>query len=171
MHVTGITDVQLLIKKYFLDAYGMNETTCGGGDPNPCLAVCLQTTGYDYSKFLLAQLGNTVLSPETVSESEKSYTDFIADDYQLYGKYGFGHFLECFDSIDGFTLACAEAHNHIDPGAFGFFPLIDRKNNYYMQIVAFEASNVTYPRSGIPEYLRFLIKPIIDDIMTGKQGN
>ena len=54
------------------------------------------------------------------------------------------------------------------PGAFGFYPLIDRKNGYYMEIVAYEHTNITYPRSGIPEYLRLLVKPLVDAIMAGE---
>ena len=34
--------------------------------------------------------------------------------YTLYGDYGFGHFLMCFDSVDGFTDACREAKSHMD---------------------------------------------------------
>ena len=29
---------------------------------------------------------------------------------QLYGHYGFGHFLMCFDTAAGFTRACAEVN-------------------------------------------------------------
>jgi hypothetical protein len=54
---------------------------------------------------------------------------------------------------------------HADPGGFGYYPLIDRKNGYYMQIVAYE-NFLYYPRSGIPEYLGAMIKPLIDAIMT-----
>mgnify|MGYP006883397917 CR=1 FL=1 len=55
---------------------------------------------------------------------------------------------------------------HADPGAFGYYPLVDRKNQYYMQIVADEDGKF-YPRSGIPEYLRLLVKPLVDGIMNG----
>eukprot|EP00967_Tisochrysis_lutea_P123636 scaffold206023_cov36-Tisochrysis_lutea.AAC.3 len=86
------------------------------------------------------------------------------------GNYGFGHFLECFDSVSGFTDVCRNASIHADPGAFGFYPLIDRKRNYYLQIVAFEKGRIDYPRSGIPEYLRFLVKPLADAILAGEGG-
>ena len=55
-------------------------------------------------------------------------------------------------------------------GAFGFYPLIDRKRNYYFQIVAYESSRRDYPRSGIPEYLRFLAKPLADAVIEGEAG-
>lgn len=170
LEASGINNIQALVRKYLMDAYGLNETTCGQGQPNPQLAVCLQTTGFDYSKFLKAQLGATVLSAATVAQSERDYTPFLGSEYSLYGHYGFGHFIACFDSVVGFTAECREARTHIDPGAFGFYPLIDRKHGYYMQVVAFEASNVTYPRSGIPEYLALMLKPYVDDIMSGHIG-
>ena len=90
--------------------------------------------------------------------------------YTLYGDYGFGHFLECFDSVEGFTEDCKAAMVHSDPGAFGFYPLVDRRLGYYMEIVAFEASKRDYPRSGIPEYLRLLVKPLADAAIAGEGG-
>merc|ERR1712178_228874 len=92
---------------------------------------------------------------------------FMSDYYSLYGDYGFGHFLMCFDSVDGFTEKCREEKSHIDPGAFGFIPIIDRKRGYYMQVVSAEIGPSSYPLSGIPEYLAVAIKPHLDAIMTG----
>ena len=80
---------------------------------------------------------------------------------------GFGHFLECFDSYQGYTKECAAAQVHCDPGAFGYYPLLDRRYGYWAQVVAYE-HGASYPRSGIPEYLRVLIKPYIDLIVQGK---
>lgn len=51
------------------------------------------------------------------------------------------------------------------PGAYGYFPLIDRKRGYYMQIVLAEDMNC---RSEIPEYLRILAKPMVDAILAGE---
>jgi hypothetical protein len=82
------------------------------------------------------------------------------------GNYAFGHFYECFDSSEGFTWDCQEARVHADPGAFGYYPLIDRANGYYMQVVAYE-NGANYNRSGIPEYIRLLAKPYVDLIMRG----
>lgn len=39
-----------------------------------------------------------------------------------------------------------------------------------MQIVAYENGRVAYPRSGIPEYLRFLVKPLADAVIAGEPG-
>ena len=73
-----------------------------------------------------------------VAASEEDNTPFLKGNYSLYGDYGFGHFLECFDSVDGFTDACAAKQLHMDPGAFGFIPVLDRKNGFYVQLVAAE---------------------------------
>eukprot|EP00947_MAST-08B_sp_MAST-8B-sp1_P005279 g5279.t1 len=174
MAATGLTGIQQVVSKYLLKPYGMTATSCGEGGSNPELAVCLRTTGRDYERFLAATTrsgtrGHSGALPASiVRASEENYTPFL-DDYQtLYGSYGFGHFLECYDSPTGFTAACKAARVHCDPGAFGFYPLIDRANGFYMEIVAFEAGKKFYPRSGIPEYLRFLVKPIVDAIMKGE---
>merc|ERR1719247_3859583 len=66
------------------------------------------------------------------------------------------------------TSACREAKSHMDPGAFGFIPIIDRRYNYYMQLVAAEIPPTgSYPLSGIPEYLAVAIKTHTDKIMGG----
>jgi len=167
-HASGLS-IQAIVEKYLVVPYGMASTTCGP-EVVPQMAVCLTTTGADYERFLRATLAKSVLSPALVAESEKDYTPFLSQYYTLYGDYAFGHFLECFDSVDGFTAECADAQIHCDPGAFGFYPLIDRKNGYYMEIVAFEESKVDYPRSGIPEYLRQLVKPLVDAALAGDRG-
>lgn len=126
--------IQELIHKYLLQPYKMNNSHCNSpSEKNPMLAACLTTTAADYEKFLHATLAHSVLSTQLVRESEKDHTPFMANQYTLYGDYGFGHFLECFDSVDGYTASCATAAVHCDPGAFGFYPLIDRRHGYYLQ--------------------------------------
>merc|ERR1711939_398778 len=51
------------------------------------------------------------------------------------------------------------------PGAFGYYPLIDRNRGYYMQIVLAEDSQC---RSEIPEYLRAAAKPMVDALVAGE---
>lgn len=157
-------NIKQIMHKYLFRPYGMTQSSCQGR--NPQLAACLTTTGHDYGNFLAGVEGYKVLPKSLVDESEKDYTPFLSDYYTLYGDYGFGHFLECFDNPAGYTEDCRKAQVHSDPGAFGFYPLIDRANGYWMQIVAFESGKF-YPRSGIPEYLRFAIKPLVDAIMSG----
>merc|ERR1719387_2596722 len=133
----------------------------------PDFAGSLVTTGADYEKFLAGLLGYKTLSKSIVDASEKDSTPFMKDYYTLYGDYGFGHFLMCFDSVRGFTERCREAMCHMDPGAFGFIPIIDRKYGYYFQVVAAEVYPTgSYPLSGIPEYLAVAIKPHVDAIIS-----
>jgi len=160
-------DIQAVLQKYLFGAYGMVGSSCAYPSPKvPQLAVCLVTTALDYQQFLLRTLRYDVLSTALVAESEKDYTPFLRPYYTLYGLYAFGHFIECFDAINGFTAACDDAKIQCDPGAFGFYPLIDRKKGYYMQVVAYETA-VNYPRAGIPEYLRLATKPLVDQVMAG----
>jgi len=177
MHATGL-GIQGVLDKYLRRGLGMNSTRClhtpkNASVPvlatNPDLAVCLNTTGGDYGAFLDGVLRHKVLTPAIIKESEKDDTPYpmMGGGYSLYGHYGFGHFLECFDSYQGFTAECKAAQVHCDPGAFGYYPLLDRRYGYWAQVVAYE-HGASYPRSGIPEYLRVLIKPWIDLIIQGK---
>ena len=145
----------------------MNNTYCNEPTAEiPQLAVCLNTTGRDYASFLHKTLTRTVLGADLVAESERDYTSFLPKaPLFIYGDYAFGHFRECFDSYNGYNDDCEKANVHVDPGAFGFYPIIDRQHEYYMEIVAFEGSYVSYPRSGIPEYLRQLVKPLVDAVI------
>ena len=183
-HATN-RSIQSVLDTYLRKGLGMADTHCSytpkappgpstaprlEPEPNPDIAVCLNTTGRDYGAFLGGVLSYSSLPRAIIDESERDYTpgDMAQfDNYTLYGHYGFGHFLECFDSYEGYSSACRAARVHADPGAFGFYPWIDRRYGYWAQIVAFE-HGASYPRSGIPEYLRVLIKPYVDVIVQGK---
>jgi len=165
--VTGL-NIQQVITKYLVQPFGMNHSFYAGSCPD--FGGSLVTTGADYERFMYGLLSYKTIKKDIIVESEKDATPFMSDYYTLYGNYGFGHFLMCFDSVHGMTDKCREAKCHMDPGAFGFIPIIDRKYNYYMEVVSAEISPTgSYPLSGIPEYLAVAIKPHIDAIMT--QGN
>lgn len=158
-------NIKEVIAKYLLRPYNMTESFYTGACPD--FGGSLVTTGIDYERFLASLTGYKTLSKSLMDASEEDYTPFQSNYYTLYGDYGFGHFLMCFDSFDGFTDVCRQERCHIDPGAFGFIPIIDRKRNYYMQVVAAETGE-SYPLSGIPEYLAVAIKPHVDAIMSGE---
>jgi len=121
----------------------------------------------DYEKFLSGLLTYKQLPKSIVDASEEDGTPFMKDYYSLYGDYGFGHFLMCYDSWDGFTDACRAERCHMDPGAYGFIPIINREHGYYLQLTAGEyGSTGSYPLSGIPEYLAVALKPHVDAIMS-----
>merc|ERR1711879_376544 len=84
-----------------------------------------------------------------------------------------GHWFDCMGYASGQNAGAAAPLSHHclteaiqgGPGAYGYFPLVDRKRGYYMQIVLAEDSAC---RSEIPEYLRILAKPVVDSIITGE---
>jgi len=157
--------VQQVIHKYLTVPFGMNSSHYEGKCPD--FAASLVTTGNDYESFLQSLLSYRYPSRAIIEASERDATPFLSDYYTLYGNYGFGHFLMCFDSYNGFTDACREAQLHFDPGAFGYIPIIDRKLGYYLQVVSAEIQPTgSYPLSGIPEYLAVAIKPHVDAIMS-----
>lgn len=163
MSASGLS-IDEIIRKYLVLPFNMQNSYYAGKCPD--FGGSLITTGDDYENFLSGLLNYKALSKSVIDASEQDYTPFMKDDYTLYGDYGFGHFLMCFDSYNGFTKQCQEAQSHMDPGAFGFIPIIDRKYGYYMQVVAAETTPTgSYPLSGIPEYLAVAIKPHIDAIM------
>lgn len=156
-------------QRYLLGPYGMRHSYYKGNCPD--FAGSLMTTGEDYGRFLHGILTYKVLPREIIEQSERDATPFLEANNQLYGHYGFGHFLMCFDMAAGFTRACTEARSHMDPGAFGFIPILDRKNGYYMQVVAAEtAPTGEYALSGIPEYLAVAAKPHVEAIVAGRTG-
>jgi len=163
---TGL-DIQQVISKYLNEPYAMHNSKYLGKCPD--FGADLITTGEDYEKFLVGMLGRRQLSKAVLDAAEADSTPFMSEMYTLYGDYGFGHFLFCFDSVGGMTDACREDAVHADPGAFGFIPLIDRRRNYYLEVVAAEIPPWgLYPLSGIPEYLAVAIKPHVDAIMDGE---
>lgn len=156
-------NIHQVIQKYLLKPYGMNHSRYMGRCPD--FGGSLTTTGNDYESFLAGLLSYKTLSKYIMDASEEDSTPFLSDFYTLYGDYGFGHFLMCFDSVQGMTDKCRADRCHFDPGAFGFMPIIDRKHGYYMQVVAAEIPPTgSYPLSGIPEYLAVAIKPHVDAI-------
>mmetsp|Transcript_67583 Transcript_67583/g.197799 ORF Transcript_67583/g.197799 Transcript_67583/m.197799 type:complete len:453 (+) Transcript_67583:76-1434(+) len=157
--------IQMVIQKYLVIPYSMHFSYYQGNCPD--FGGGLITTGDDYEKFLAGLLGYKTLSKSIVDASEQDSTKFMSNFYTLYGNYGFGHFLMCFDSVEGMTDACRAEMCHMDPGAFGFIPIIDRKRGYYVQLVAAEIDPTgMYPLSGIPEYLAVAMKPHVDAIMS-----
>ena len=98
------------------------------------------------------------------------------------GHYAMGHWWECLgygtpDHMEHQPLPqqCIDNRIQAGPGEFGYYPLIDRSGGvggagpirppYYFQIPIQEPDAL----SGIPEYLRILVKPATDIIMAGGQ--
>merc|ERR1711988_251183 len=90
-----------------------------------------------------------------------------------FGHYGMGHWFDCLGYSAGAQQGasaplpqfCLEESIQAGPGEYAWFPLIDRKRGYYMQIVLAEDDNC---RSEIPEYLRAMSKAVVDAIIEEK---
>lgn len=171
-HATKLTASELL-DKYLIKRLGMEDTTYG--KRNPGLAATMQTTGDDYDIFLRAYLNYSLLSPELCKEVERDYTtnvsvtnktQFLVD---FIGHYGFSHWVECLDNNGTWPHSCATADVHSDPGLFGYYPLVDRKYNYYFQqVYTGPASNTSDLRAtSVSMELREQVKPVLDSIIQG----
>merc|ERR1712113_389241 len=90
-----------------------------------------------------------------------------------FGHYAMGHWYDCMDYAAGQSAGssaampqyCIDENIPAGPGAYAYFPLLDRKRGYYFQIVCAEDSQC---RSEIPEYLRIIGKPVVDAIIEGR---
>ena len=114
-------------------------------DQNPELAGSLWTTGADYLKFLEALYYHRVLPAEIIKEMESDHTPSSAVQSSkkswglgmAVGHYSFANWLECDVSLpepQPFRPECYEKSIHTSPGVFGYYPLIDRFNRYWMQV-------------------------------------
>jgi CubicO group peptidase (beta-lactamase class C family) len=84
-------DIQTLLKEYLFEPFQMKETDCMESVSNPILAVCLQTTGRDYSNFLSHLLTYAVIPKNLTEQMEKDYTPFLTGPTL----FGMPHFLCC----------------------------------------------------------------------------
>jgi len=166
-----------LFQKYLYEPNHMTETTWTPLK-NPQFAVGITTTGSDFEKMLRNLLTYDFLGKKVLDETEKDWSappvSPCGDGW--FGHYSMGHWFDCMGYAAGqdagaagpLPQQCLEEAIPAGPGAFGYFPLLDRKRKYYMQIVLAEDSNC---RSEVPEYLRILAKPIVDSIITGESSS
>lgn len=111
-------------------------------DPNPHLAAFLISTGDDYEKILQAVLTYSLVPKAIVDVMEEDAYRYYPElrpasnakdmSLQFYGHYSMCTYFEC---LGPWTESCYSAGVHADPGAFGYWPLINRRKGYYMQLV------------------------------------
>jgi CubicO group peptidase (beta-lactamase class C family) len=152
----GLT-VQGLIEKYLTKKLGLKKTMWLGY-PNPHLAASMLTTGNDYDTLLQAVLTYKIAPKEIIDQMEldayRRYPGLVFSPYPkdinlgFYGHYSMGTYFECINQQWG--PACENAGVHADPGAFGYWPLIDRSKGYYMQLVVFRP--VQFPDDVMKKY-------------------
>ena len=166
-------DMDALFDKYLYKPAGMVDTTWGESPyKNPQVATGIKTTGSDFEGFLKGLLTYSLLPKNVCDEMEKdaSAPPVTPSGDGWFGHYGMGHWFECIGygtphgASTPVSQKCTEEAIQAGPGLYGYYPLIDRKRGYYMQVVLQESME----KSGIPEYLRIITKPVVDAIMSGK---
>lgn len=165
-----------LFEKYFYGPLGTNSTTWGQAPfLNPQFATGITTTGNDFEKFLRGMLSYKFLDREVLSYAERDWSappvSPCGDGW--FGHYGMGHWFDCLGYAAGTAAGssaalpqyCLDENIQGGPGAYGYFPLIDRNRGYYLQVVLMEDPSC---RSENPEYLRAVLKPVTDAAAAGK---
>jgi len=174
-------DIQALFGEYLYKPYNMTSTSWSGGGKNPSMAAGITTTGADFENMMQRLLTASVLGESTLAQME---TDWSKEPCHpsgdgWFGHYGMGHWWECLGygdaghEKDALPAVCADAAVQAGPGEFGWYPLLDRSGGggaagparqpYYMQVILQEPDAL----SGIPEYLRVMLKPLVDQILAG----
>jgi len=170
---SGLSPDQIF-KKYLYTPTGMTQTTWTPAK-NPQFATGITTTGADFEGMLREMLNYNFLGKEILDEMEKDWSapPVSPSGDGWFGHYSMGHWFECLDYSGGqragssaaLSKFCLDEAIPSGPGAYGYYPLLDRKRGYYMQIVLAEDMQC---RSEIPEYLRLIAKPLVDAIIEGK---
>lgn len=164
--------VKQLLEQNLIRRLHLEDTMWTGGE-NPQLAGNMITTGDDYDKILRAYLGYHLVPKAIADEMERDYLEppvQVANSSRqlpiLLGHYSMCNYFECAPpKLGAFTEACRKANIHVDAGLFGYYPMVDRAQSTYMQVVLFKV-----PTSKLDFYLptiasmvlRDLVKPFVD---------
>lgn len=171
-HAANIS-VQEMLDRYLIKPLGLVNTQWIGGE-NPYLAAAMSTTGADYDRFLLSYTSYSQLPKQLVEQMEVDYLENAAISnastylVNVLGHYSMCNYYECTEPKKApFTPECKAAKVHMDAGLFGYYPLVDRKNQMYMQIVM--QATVTSELDLIPTILatilREIVKPAVDQAL------
>lgn len=157
-----------------LKRYNMTNSYFDGGE-NPILAGSMSTTGNDYEQFLIKYLNYDILPSDWRGLIEGDYNVYpevtstaISEILELFvGHYGMTMWYECpldVTDIPYMRPECEKNDVHSCPGLFGYWPIIDRRNNFWMQAVL-----VGEPILGCikGEFFRLVMKPFVDAAMDG----
>lgn len=161
--------VPRMLREYLIEPLGLNHTLWVAG-PNANLAAGMRTTGDDYDEILRKYLARELLPQSITDEMEKDALNGTEiSNSSAYLAYTIGHYsmcnwFECLNQNGTFPAECQEAAIHMDAGLFGYYPLIDRYNETYFQIVqaqlTLNTSNLQPTSEAIA--LRIAVKPLVD---------
>jgi len=145
----------------------------------PMLADGLVTTGNDYEKFMRACYTSKIVPMGWVRQmeaSEKPYPQ-VQDTSASFslaafvGAYGFTEWFECplntpwTSTYPRLRDECYSQMVHSSPGLYGYWPLIDRKHEYWMQLVYKGGAAIATIEAL---FVRLALKPIVDLLVLGK---
>lgn len=117
---------------------GLDERTVYtvAGEDHPRIAGGISTTGEAYAEFLRAQLAGEYLPGQlevmAVDRTPSGQVTLAHSPLTEAGRewhYGYGLWRECPEEI--FSAACVEHVRISSPGAYGFYPWIDRRHEYW----------------------------------------
>ena len=133
---TGKTWAELL-EREVVTPLGLSAQTryTMASEQNPRIAGGISMTGEDYAKFLRAQLAGEYLAgsfdkmsrDHTPSPVKIAHSPLTRAGFEWH--YGLGMWREC--SEPTFTSGCAARTIVSSPGAYGFYPWIDRDRKYW----------------------------------------
>ena len=156
-----------LFKEYLIQHYSWSEdTTYFPSEQNPRIPGGLIIKGKEYEQLLADTLTKSYLPRRFYAALETDYilTNGAEVDYSpMPGfHYGLGNWIECGDSLlDPFEPSCARLNSGIysSAGGLGFYPWIDRTNEYYAIMGVVSYSN--FPSLTSIQY-GFDLKPAIE---------
>ena len=147
------------------------------GPGGPDVSGDLVTTAIDYEQFMVRYFGGRLVSNKTMSFMEEDHMPKRCSLPSLalvmpQGHYGIGNWWLCPDlypglhrtSLGPLPKRCREAQVHSDQGIFGFWPVWDRRLNYWM---LFAVEGIPVVSDGKAELLQLVLKPFIDRAVSG----
>lgn len=145
------------------NSYWMNK-----GNPN--LAADLVTTGRDYTEFLRRYYNYTFFTPDFGALIEGAYNvdpmvkpTEIGEVLMLFlGHYGHTMWYECslaVTTIPNMRPECIQQSVHSCPGIFGYWPIIDRTEDYWFQVIDYGEAVLGCVDA---QFFRLAVKPFID---------
>lgn len=147
-----------LFERFIFTPLDMTNTRWNNANGRPLLGSGLTTTPEDYGRFLNAYFQGQIVSPATRADMERShYPDAeLTGLVLLQGRYGLANWFQCIPAIP-FTEACQADDRHNSVGASGYYPLTDRRLEYWMNI-----GNSGATAAGTSA-MQLLLRPAVDE--------
>ena len=129
------------------------------------------STAEDYGKVLTAFLNGDLIADlpaflkDRTANTQTDYEIPAVTETMLDWHYGFGFWKEC--DVVPYQPSCDEEPTISSPGAFGFLPWVDFKNEYWGVIAMEESVTLTQRPSVDSVQLEQLLQPLIEAALVG----